>query len=179
MSKSRKPARGADNGGGSNRVSRLSRRQWMGLGLGGVAVALVGDRWWRARTPDAMVPGTTPITVYASPSCGCCGSWMAHLRDNGFHVTVVSLADVAPVKRQLGIPEQLWSCHSGMVAGYAVEGHVPADLLRRVLGERPAIAGLSVPGMPSGSPGMEGATRDRYNVIAFTSSGQETVYATR
>ena len=157
----------------------MSRRAWVGVAFGGAATALVGERWWRYSNPAVIAASDTPITVYASPSCSCCHKWVAHLEQNRFHVTVENVSDVTPIKSKLGIPKDLWSCHSGMVEGYAIEGHVPADLIQKMLAERPNIAGLAAPGMPNGAPGMEGATTDRYEVIAFTRSGETSVYATR
>jgi hypothetical protein len=157
----------------------LTRRAWIGIALGGAATALVGERWWRKANPAVIAANATPITVYASPSCGCCQKWVDHLRRSGFHVTVENLVDVTPIKRQFGVPESLWSCHTAMVHSYAVEGHVPADLIQKVVGERPPIVGLAVPGMPNGSPGMEGARKDAYEVIAFTRSGVMETYAVR
>lgn len=156
----------------------LTRRRWIGIGLAGVATALIGERWWRANNPGVIADDATPITVYSSPSCGCCHAWIAHLKENGFHVTVESVTDVSPVKRKLRVPEALWSCHTGMVAGYAVEGHVPADVIQKMLRERPSIAGLAVAGMPAGSPGMEGGQRDFYQVMAFGTGTEPFVYAT-
>lgn len=104
---------------------------------------------------------------------------MRHLNSSGFHVTRELMNDVTPMKQQLGVPEDLWSCHTATVEGYAVEGHVPADLIQRMLLEKRAIAGLAAPGMPNGSPGMEGPTHDRYEVIAFSRGGATEVYATR
>ncbi|HSQ29641.1 MAG TPA: DUF411 domain-containing protein [Gemmatimonadaceae bacterium] len=104
---------------------------------------------------------------------------MDHLKLSGFQVTVEDVVDVTPIKSKLGIPKDLWSCHTGIVGGYAIEGHVPADVIQKALAERPTIAGLAAPGMPNGAPGMEGATQDRYEVIAFTTSGEKNVYATR
>lgn len=157
----------------------LSRRAWIGVALGGAATALVGQRWWRKANPAVIAADATPITVYASPTCACCHKWVSHLEHNKFHVTVENVLDVTPIKRQFGVPESLWSCHTAMVHAYAIEGHVPADLIQRVTRERPAIAGLAVPGMPSGSPGMEGATKDRYEVIAFRRDGGTETYAAR
>ena len=159
--------------------TRLSRRTWLGIAIGGAAVALVGERRWRSANRAVSAAGAMPVTVYASPSCGCCHKWIAHLRANQFKVNEESLSNVIPVKRRLGVPESLWSCHTGTVEGYVVEGHVPADVIQRMLTERPAIAGLAVPGMPAGSPGMEGLTKDRYDVVSFTRSGDLGVYATR
>ncbi len=147
--------------------------------LGGAAATLLGERWWRAATRSAIAADATPITVYSSSSCGCCHKRMKHLERNKFHVTVESVSGVTPVKTRFGIPEPLWSCHTAMVDGYAVEGHVPADVIEKMLSERPAIAGIAVPGMPNGSPGMEGFTKDRYEVDSFTRTGTTSVYAVR
>jgi hypothetical protein len=157
----------------------LTRRAWIGVAFGGAATALVGERLWRNVNPAAIAADATPITVYASPSCGCCHKWIDHLKRSDFHVTVESVSDVTPIKRKLGVPEDLWSCHTAMVEGYAVEGHVPADLIQKALRERPRIAGLAAPGMPNGSPGMEGPTKDTYEIIAFTRTGGTEVYAVR
>lgn len=156
-----------------------SRRAWIGVALGGAAVALLGERWWRKSNPRVVTAGSNPITVYASPTCGCCTKWVDHLKENGFLVTVESLVDVTPIKRQFAVPESLWSCHTAMVHAYIMEGHVPADLIQRVIRERPAIAGLAVPGMPNGSPGMEGSTKDPYDVMAFAANGAIHIFASR
>lgn len=161
---------------GSSR--RAPRRAWRMAVL--VASALIGAGLWWVVRGKAPPSGTgIPITVYASPTCGCCHEWVKHLRDNGFDVTVVDRADVAPIKRQFGVPDSLWSCHTAMVHSYAVEGHVPADLLVRLVRERPQVAGLAVPGMPRGSPGMEGVGKDAYQVLAFSRTGATWVYADR
>jgi hypothetical protein len=104
-----------------------------------------------------------------------------HLRSNGFPVTERNETDLAPVKRRLGVPTALESCHTALVEGYVLEGHVPADLIDRLLRERPKITGLAVPGMPVGSPGMEspGMKAERYQVLTFDRSGRTTVFATR
>lgn len=112
---------------------------------------------------------TEAVTVYKSPTCGCCGAWVDHLRENGFAVEVIEQLDVSPEKRRFGVPERLYSCHTARVGGYTIEGHVPADDIKRLLIERPALAGLSVPGMPHGSPGMETGRVDSYAVIGFDS----------
>ena len=156
---------------------RITRRRWIGIALGGASIALVGARWWGTRKPAVFSGEQTPITVYSSPSCGCCHAWIDHMKDNGFDVTVQSLSDVTPMKRKLHVPNPLWSCHTGMVAGYVVEGHVPAEVVRKLIAERPSVIGVAVPGMPAGSPGMEGLTRDRYDVVAFSAAGEQSVYA--
>ncbi len=106
---------------------------------------------------------------------------MGHLREHAFPVEERHDADLGAVKRQHGVPAALHSCHTALVEGYVVEGHVPADLIDRLLRERPAVAGLAVPGMPVGSPGMEvpGQAPERYRVYAFTRDGRTRVYAER
>ena len=118
------------------------------------------------------------VTVYASPTCGCCSLWADHLRGHGFPVEQVAVDDVQAVKAQYGIPDSLQSCHTAVVDGYVVEGHVPAEDIVRLLAEQPEAAGLAVPGMPIGSPGMEVAGRpaDRYDVL-LVGGGTATVYA--
>jgi len=108
------------------------------------------------------------VTVYKSPYCGCCTAWSEHMRDNGFTVTEIKREDMGAIKKQLGVPAQLESCHTAMVDGYVLEGHVPADDVKRLLAERPDAHGLSVPGMPMGSPGMEqDGMKDPYTTILF------------
>lgn len=158
---------------------RISRRQCLGIAAGVTALTLGASRWWLGRMPWVADPNASKIVVYASPTCDCCRAWTRHLKSSGFAVTKELMNDVTPMKQQLGVPEELWSCHTAVVEGYAVEGHVPADLIQRMLSERRAIAGLAAPGMPNGSPGMEGPTRDRYEVIAFTRTGATEVYAVR
>jgi hypothetical protein len=106
---------------------------------------------------------------------------VGHLRSNGFTVTERNETDLAPVKRRHGVPSALESCHTALVDGYVIEGHVPADLIDRLLRERPKVAGLAVPGMPAGSPGMEspGQKPERYQVLTFDTGGRTTVFATR
>ena len=106
------------------------------------------------------------ITVYKSPTCGCCGKWVAHLQDAGLKVRVKDQTKMASIKRKFGINPKYQSCHTASVLGYFVEGHVPAKEIKRLVEERPDIKGLSVPGMPMGSPGMEGGRVDSYSVLA-------------
>ncbi len=119
------------------------------------------------------------IVVYKSPTCGCCGKWVEHMEKAGFSVDVENMRDVAPIKRELGIPGRMQSCHTAKVGDYFVEGHVPADLVKRLLADKPDIKGLAVPGMPMGSPGMEGPRKDPYDVIAIGKDGGYRVYARR
>jgi len=118
-----------------------------------------------------------PITVYKSPSCGCCSKWVQHLQDNGFDVNAINTNDMNSVKSQAGVPPRLASCHTAVVDGYVIEGHVPADDIKRLLKEKPSITGLSAPGMPMGSPGMEGPRQDSYKVMTISKEGDSTVFS--
>jgi hypothetical protein len=119
------------------------------------------------------------IEVVKSPTCGCCSAWVQHLQDAGFRVEArdVDDAKLEAFKQEAGVPGNLTSCHTATVAGYTIEGHVPAADIRRLLAEKPAIRGLAVPGMPGGSPGMESAPSERYQVIAFDAAGGTSVWA--
>lgn len=116
--------------------------------------------------------------VYKSPTCGCCSKWIEHLEANGFEVSSKDVPNVTPVKQINGVPRQMASCHTALIDGYFVEGHVPAKDIKRLLEERPEIAGLAVPKMPIGSPGMEGPNPETYHVYAVDKKGQPTVFAT-
>jgi hypothetical protein len=114
------------------------------------------------------------VTVYKDPSCGCCSGWARHLTAAGFSVRVIETKDVGAVRARLGVPDELASCHTAEIGGYAIEGHVPAPAIMRLLRERPTAKGLAVPGMPTGAPGMDGSSRDTYEVILFGDGGQKT-----
>jgi hypothetical protein len=111
------------------------------------------------------------VTVYKSPTCGCCSDWVKHMRANGFKVEAHDLDDVSPIRRRYRVPGSLASCHTAIVGGYAIEGHVPASDIKRLLLERPAVIGLSVPGMVIGSPGMEQGKPEPYETLAFDERG--------
>ncbi len=117
------------------------------------------------------------VVVYKSPTCGCCNKWVDHMRASGFEVETHDLNDVSPVKAEYGVTRNLASCHTAIVDGYVIEGHVPAEYVRQILRERPAIRGLSVPGMVTGSPGMEGSYVEAYDVVAFDDAGHTSVFA--
>jgi hypothetical protein len=136
-----------------------------GAALGGLAVA-------------SPAPGPA-ITVYKSAACGCCKKWVEHLQAAGFRVTARDTSDVAAVAAHYGVPHRLTACHTALVGGYVVEGHVPVDVIERLLKERPEIAGVGVPGMPPGSPGMESEAPAHYQILTFDKTGQTTVYGTR
>jgi hypothetical protein len=149
----------------------LNRREWLRITTTGAAVTLATG------TLPACAAPVIPVTVYKAPSCDCCRKWVEHLRSNGFDATTRDLEDLSEVKATFGVPASLQSCHTASVGSYAVEGHVPADAIKRMLREKPKIAGLAVPGMPVGSPGMEGGTPEHYDVVAFEQGGKTSVYA--
>jgi hypothetical protein len=141
----------------------LTRRNALGI----VALALV--------MPSGSSFAQTPaILVHKDPNCGCCTGWVQHLKDAGFAVTVEETTDLRPVRKRLGVPADLAACHTAEVNGYVLEGHVPAAALRRLLEKRPAATGLAVPGMPAGSPGMEGGAPQPYDIVLFGASGRQT-----
>jgi hypothetical protein len=119
------------------------------------------------------------VTVFKDPSCGCCAKWVEHLKQNGFTVKVIESNNLDEIKSQNHVPRQARSCHTALVNGYAIEGHVPASDVQRLLKEHPAVAGLAVPGMPIGSPGMEvpGRKAQPFDVLAFDKDGQTRVFA--
>jgi len=114
------------------------------------------------------------ITVHKDPTCGCCSGWVQHLQDASFVTKVLDTTDIDAVKRRLGVPDDLAACHTAEVAGYIIEGHVPAAALKRFLAEKPQATGLAVPGMPIGSPGMEGGRPEKYDVVLFAPNSRRT-----
>jgi hypothetical protein len=157
----------------------LTRRDWL-RHAGAAALALVAGRRLAADSPDSVGDAPPPpMVVYKDPNCGCCTAWNEHMTAAGFRLQVKDTAQMAQVKGAIGVPAALQSCHTGVIAGYFVEGHVPADLVQKLVREKPAIAGLAVPGMPAGSPGMEGPPPERYDILAVSRTGTVSVYATR
>jgi len=156
----------------------MNRRDWLHLTLAGVATSVLSRR----AAGEAFVPRKTRITVYKSATCGCCGNWVEYMKHNAFVVDAHDVGEdmLEQVKATAGVPSTLRSCHVALAGGYAFEGHVPADLVTKVLTEKPKAAGLAVPGMPAGSPGMEmGGRHDPYDVMAFDKKGKVWVFAKR
>jgi hypothetical protein len=142
-------------------------RSWLWLPLLGLLVA----------SPASLAGAEPTLTVYKSPTCGCCVKWIDHLEANGFSVKAVDVPDTAAIKHEHGVPAGLGACHTAIVDGYLIEGHVPASDVARLLRERPALKGLAVPGMPIGSPGMEGPGARGYVVLGFDDEGRTQVYS--
>lgn len=131
----------------------------------------------KAAAPATRVAASPLVTVYKDPDCGCCKAWVEYLRKHGFRVDAKDTRDLDQINANLGVPGSLVSCHTAMVGGYIIEGHVPAGDIQRLLKQKPKIAGLAVPGMPAGSPGMDGSPSVHYQVIAFERSGKTHVFA--
>ena len=133
-----------------------------------ITFAVLGSLGLQAAEPE--------VKVFKTATCGCCGKWVEHLRANGFKVTVTDVPSTAEFRAKYGVPEKLASCHTGVVEGYALEGHVPAREIKKMLLNHPAGKGLAVPGMPAGSPGMEMGRVDAYEVLLFEAEGKTSVY---
>jgi len=130
------------------------------------------------RTSSTITAAKKPtITVYKDPACGCCKKWIEHLVKNGYRVDAKDTPNMTEIKRTLGVPETLTACHTAVVNGYLIEGHVPAADIDRLLEQKPRVAGLAVPGMPAGSPGMEAMGTQRYQVLTFDKNGKTKVFA--
>jgi hypothetical protein len=143
--------------------------------VAGAGVAVVSTQGGRAAAKPS-------VAVFKSPTCGCCAKWNEHMSAAGYTVNSSDRTDMNAVKDEHRIPAALRSCHTALVAGYVVEGHVPADVVAKLLAEKPAgVVGIAVPGMPAGSPGMESPDgfKTPYQVLAFTKDGQSRVYATK
>lgn len=151
---------------------KITRRSLI-AGSAGVLTSLVLPGWLPAQRPR------TPMVVYKDPSCGCCHNWVEIMRQAEFEVSVRDTPDMASIKRRYQVGSSLVSCHTAVVAGYVIEGHVPADLIHKLVREKPKGLGLAVPGMPTGSPGMEGSPKDAYDVLLFNAGGATSVYARR
>ncbi|KAF3890220.1 MULTISPECIES: DUF411 domain-containing protein [Nostocales] len=117
--------------------------------------------------------GTQEITVYRSPSCGCCGSWVKHMQKHGFQIKDIKTDEIEAIKQKYNLPQELASCHTAIIDGYVMEGHIPANDIKRFLQQKPTLAGLAVPGMPVGTPGMEvGNKKQPFAVVAFNNKGE-------
>ncbi len=153
-----------------------SRRRFVQTSLSLLAVTALG---YSRVGMAAILPET--VTVWKTPTCGCCKDWVIHLRKEGFNVVTNDVNDTAPIRQKLGLPAKFGSCHTAQVGGYVLEGHVPAQEVKRLLREKPAAIGLAVPGMPVGSPGMEmpgemPGVRDAFDVVLVTRDGSSRVY---
>ena len=150
----------------------VSRRLALQMPLAGVTAAWLG-------LPQGAMATVNPalITVWKNPDCGCCKEWIAHLQKSGFEVLAKDVPDTAPIRQKLGLPAKFGSCHTAQMGAYVLEGHVPAQEVRRLLRDQPKAVGLAVPGMPIGSPGMEvGKRQDPSDVLLVLADGSSRVY---
>lgn len=155
------------------------RKNTVRLAVSAIAVVALGLGVVAQQKP---APAAAPMkaTVYKTSSCGCCRLWVDHLKANGFDVQAMDVwsADVRNVSKMAGLKDEDTSCHTAKIGNYTIEGHVPADDIKRLLKEKPAgVVGLAAPGMPQGSPGMEQGAKEPYDVIAFKRDGTSTVFA--
>ena len=153
-----------------------SRRAAMRTVLAAVGLASLG---YSTLGHSGKLPET--VTVWKTPNCGCCKDWFIHLRKEGFDVVTMDVSDTAPVRQKLGLPAKFGSCHTAQVGGYVLEGHVPAQDVKRLLREKPVAIGLAVPGMPMGSPGMEMqddmlGVRDAFDVVLVNADGSSRIF---
>ncbi|GAB4543243.1 MAG: hypothetical protein Tsb0014_36630 [Pleurocapsa sp.] len=131
---------------------------------------------WDKET-EGNYAGTVDMTVYRSPSCGCCGVWVEHAKKHGFQIKDIQTEQMEALKEKYNVPPELASCHTTIIDGYVMEGHIPADDIKRFLQEKPSLVGLAVPGMPLGTPGMEaGETKQPFQVLAFNDKGEVEVF---
>lgn len=144
------------------------------VGAGTIFVVRIGTA---ERAPAANVAAKN-ITIYRSPTCSCCKGYEAYLRSNGFTVTIVEVPDPTTEKVRLGVPKDAWSCHTSVLGGYVVEGHVPIEVIERLLAEKPSVAGIALPGMPNGAPGMETAKDAPLHIVSFDRAGVLSHFAT-
>lgn len=150
----------------------MNRRKFCTACAGSAAAAFAGPL-------QALAGESIQATLYKNPQCTCCEGYANYLRKNGFSVDVKPTNDLAEISRKAGVPEQFQGCHTMFVDGYVVDGHVPVDVVRKLLSEHPSIAGITLPGMPSGSPGMGGPKTSTFAIYAVTKdSAPPKIYAT-
>lgn len=149
----------------------MTRRSLLG-GIASAAVALL------LRPAPAAAQDKTPIVVYKDPNCGCCHQWVDYLKANGFTPSVTDTGNMGAIRTRYKIPSSLTSCHTGVIGGYVIEGHIPAADIRKLLAQRPkGVVGLTIPGMPASAPGMDQTPFQPYTVLAFDAAGKTTVFA--
>ncbi|KAI9129962.1 DUF411 domain-containing protein [Acaryochloris sp. CCMEE 5410] len=168
-------------------IKTLFQHPWLRIGAAILVTGGVGIGIYAAVAPKQMhhpaiaenlPPEALKITAFRSPTCGCCGVWIEHMKAHGFQVEDNITEDLEGVKREHNVPDDLASCHTAIANGYVIEGHIPAADVKRLLAEKPDVAGIAVPGMPIGSPGMEsGNIKEPYSVFTFDEAGQTTVFA--
>ncbi len=157
-----------------NLIYKASRRSVLQLAVASIGAGSLG-------VSSVVLAAAETIIVWKTPTCGCCKAWVAHLRKNGFEVITNDVDDTTAIRKKLGFPDQFGSCHTAKLGEYVLEGHVPAEDIRKLLQDKPQARGLAVPGMPLGSPGMEGTgtyagVRHAYNVLLVLNDGSSRVF---
>jgi hypothetical protein len=159
----------------------MERRDFMrtalGATIGGSLLGLAGARALGAAAPALGQAALPTMTVYKSPSCGCCGKWIEHIEANGIAVEVKDMDDLGAIKQQYKVTSALQSCHTAVIEGYVIEGHVPASDIKRLLATKPKVVGLTIPGMPQSAPGMDLTPFKPYEVLSFDAKGSAKVFA--
>ncbi len=168
-------------------IKTLFQQSWLRIGAAILVTGGVGVGVYSAVAPKPMhhpaiaenlPPEALKITAFRSPTCGCCGVWIEHMKAHGFQVQDNITEDLEGVKREHNVPDDLASCHTAIANGYVIEGHIPAADVKRLLAKKSDVAGIAVPGMPIGSPGVEsGNIKEPYSVFTFDEAGQTTVFA--
>lgn len=154
-------------------MTRVSRRSLLRQAAAVAAGLTALPRLLAARAPKIA------LLVYKDPGCGCCEKWVEYMGKAGFEVSARNTSDMDTIKRRYGVAPAIASCHTALAEGYVIEGHVPSDLVLKLLKDKPKVAGLAVPGMVTGSPGMDGPNPRGYDVVAFDKTGKTTLYAHR
>ncbi|NEQ53020.1 MAG: DUF411 domain-containing protein [Leptolyngbya sp. SIO3F4] len=160
-------------------MHQVSRYKLWVLALALTSIVLTGCSLVSSSPTTIDTVASSEVTVFHSPTCGCCGLWIEHMEASGFQINDQVTEDMTAIKQQYGVPTSLRSCHTAVVDGYILEGHIPAEDIQRLLAEKPDVAGIAVPGMPTGSPGMEsGNYVEPYTVFSFEPDGTATAFAT-
>ena len=144
-----------------------------------LCLVIAGASISAAQRPKATAAAAVEGKVYLTPTCGCCSKWVDHMNASGFKMTREVTSDMRTVAAHRRVPESLYSCHTAVIGQYVIEGHVPADLIKKLLKEQPKIVGLSAPGMPAGSPGMDVPNSPSYSIVAFRADGTTYEFARR
>lgn len=159
-------------------MKKKSLSSWFLIGTAVLAIAAVLGANYLQPPPSVAVAPPDTVVVYKSPTCSCCSKWIEHLKQAGFKVEAHNESEMSVVKTRLGVPEELASCHTALINGYVIEGHVPAEDIRQLLAKRPKAVGIAVPGMPIGSPGMEVGDRvDSYQTLLFDQEGKTSAFS--
>lgn len=159
-------------------MKKKSLTRWLWSGILALTIGAVFGADYLRPLPSAAAAPPDTVVVYKSPTCSCCSKWIEHLKQAGFEVEAHDESEMSRIKTQLGVPQELASCHTATINGYVIEGHVPAEDIRQLLAKRPKATGIAVPGMPIGSPGMEmGARVDPYDVLLMADGQPSSVFS--